>query len=386
MNILQLISSGGYYGAENVVVALSESLARKNCRSLIGVFRHKTQQNEELTRQAQRRGLAVLPIPCRGRWDWQTIRAIREILISQKIDVLHTHGYKPDIYGYLASRELGIARVATCHSWNHDTAAVRAYELLDSLFLRGFDAIVAVSGAMVISLRSSGICESRIRIINNGVEISSFSGDRSNPPQAAGATELVVGTVCRLVPLKGLEYFLRAARDVLGEFPSVKFVIAGSGPERKNLECIAQDLRIKANVSFLGHCADIPALYASLDVFVLASLDEAMPMAVLEALASKKPVIATSVGAVPQLVIPEKTGLLVPPKHVQALKSAILRLLRDPGLRSQLGESGAALVRRTHSHDAMADNYLELYEQVASQQSASELSRSPSRKGALEVS
>jgi glycosyltransferase involved in cell wall biosynthesis len=123
-----------------------------------------------------------------------------------------------------------------------------------------------------------------------------------------------------------------------------------------------------------------------MDLYVQASIDEGMPMAVLEALASKKPVIATSVGAVPQLVIPEKTGILVPPKDVQALKSAMLRLLRDAELRARLGEGGAALVRRNYSHDAMAEKYLTVYEQVANPQGAGRLSRSPSRKGAFEVS
>jgi glycosyltransferase involved in cell wall biosynthesis len=374
MNVLQLISSGGYYGAENVVVSLSESLERKNCRSVIGLFRHQYHHDEELARQAQQRGLTVLQILCHRRWDWQTVRAIREKLEYFNIDVLHTHGYKADIYGFLAARRRGLPIVSTCHLWTHDTAQVRMYELLDSLFLRRFDAVVAVSHTIEESLCLSGVSESKIRVIDNGIDLPSFSQARATLAEKINKGQsLIVGTVGRLVPQKGLEYFLRAARGVLADFPNVFFVVIGAGPNRETLEHMARELAIKQNTLFTGYCADMPGAYASMDVFVLASIDEGMPMVVLEALASKKPVVATCVGAVPQLIIPEKTGLLVGPRDVQALKVAILRLLRDSTLRSKLGNAGEALVKRSHSRNIMAENYLQLYEQVADRSGASAL-------------
>jgi glycosyltransferase involved in cell wall biosynthesis len=366
VNVLQLISSGGYYGAENVVVTLAESLKQKNCRSIIGVFHNERQRNEELIRQAERRGLTVLQISCRGRWDWQTIRIIREKLLSLDINILHTHGYKPDIYGFLASRKLGLPLIATCHNWTHDTAAVRIYEFLDSLFLRRFDAVVAVSETVANSLRHSGIRPAQVRVIDNGIDLLSFSHARATlAEQINSAPNLMVGTVGRLVPHKGLEYFLRAAREVLTDFPSVTFVVIGAGPEREKLERMTGDLGIDQNVVFTGPCTDMPGAYASMAVFVLASVDEGMPMVILEALASKRAVVATNVGAVPRLIVPGETGLLVPPKDVQALRIAILKLLYDSSLRARLGNAGEALVKRNHSRDRMAQNYLRLYEQIA---------------------
>lgn len=386
MNVLQLISSGGYYGAENVVVSLADSLQQQDCRSVIGVFHNDRQRNEELTRQAERRGLDVQKIVCRGRWDWQTIRAIRDKIESLNIDLLHTHGYKADIYGFLASRRLGLPLVSTCHLWTRQTAAVRFYDFLDSLFLRRFDAVVAVSDAIAKSLRLCGIRESKIRVIDNGIDLPSFSQERATLAQKFNkGRNLVVGTVGRLVAQKGLEYFLRAAREVLPEFPDVTFVVLGAGPDREKLEHMATELAIERNVLFAGHCTDMPGAYASMDVFVLASLDEGMPMAVLEALASKKPVVATRVGAVPRLIIHEKTGLLIAPRDVQALKLAILRLLNDASLRSRLGNAGEALVNRSHSHNVMAKNYLQLYEQVANRLDANTLSVKSSQKDMFEV-
>ncbi len=386
MNVLHLINSGGYYGAENVVVSLAESLERKNCRSIIGVFHNERQRNGELIRQAERRGLTVLQIDCRGRWDRKTIRVIREKIGSLNIDLLHTHGYKPDIYGFLASRGLGLPMISTCHNWTHDTAAVRLYEYLDSLFLRRFDAVVAVSDTIANSLRLSGIRESKIRVIDNGIDLSSFSQARATLAEKIDKGQrLVVGTVGRLVPQKGLEYFLRAAREVLLEFSEVTFVVFGAGPDREKLESMASELAIERNVLFAGHCTDMPGAYASMDIFVLASLNEGMPMVVLEALASRKPVVSTSVGAVPRLIIHEKTGLLIEPRDVQALKLAILRLLNDPSLRSQLGNAGEALVHRSHSHNAMAGNYLQLYAQVAERWGARAVSFKSSQKDMFEV-
>ncbi len=385
MNVLHLINSGGYYGAENVVVSLSESLEVLNCRSVIGVFHNDRQRNEELIRQAERRGLTVQKIPCRGRWDWQTVRCIRENLDSLGIDVIHTHGYKPDIYGYFAARKQGIPLIATCHSWTHETAPVRVYEFLDSLILRAFDAVVVVSEAMAATLRSAGIRESRIRVVDNGIDLSSFSRASTNPPESVKGRNFVVGTVARLIPLKGLDFFLLAAREVLADFPEVNFVIVGSGPEREKLENMARVLGIEKNVLFTGHCADMPAVYASIDIFVLASFVEAMPMVILEALASKKPVVATNVGAVPRLVIPEKTGLLVPPKDVQALSRAILRLLNDSSLRTQLGYGGEALVKRNHSRQVMAQNYLQLYQRVADPLRESAQRHQPAPKDLFDV-
>jgi glycosyltransferase involved in cell wall biosynthesis len=314
------------------------------------------------------------------------VRSIREKLKYLSIDLLHTHGYKADIYGLLAARRLGLPFISTCHLWTHDTAAVRFYEFLDSLFLRRFYAVVAVSDAIAKCLRLSGIRDSKIRVIDNGIDLPSFIQARATLAEKINnGRSLIVGTVGRLVRQKGLEYFLRAAREILQEFHDVIFVVIGAGPDREKLEHMAGELAIKQNVRFTGHCTDMPGAYASMDVFVLPSLDEGMPMAILEALASRKPVVATSVGAVPRLIIQEKTGLLVAPRDVQALKLAILRFLNDSSLRSRLGIAGEALVRGRHSHDLMAENYLQLYEQMAHRMGAGALRCNSSRKGIFEV-
>jgi glycosyltransferase involved in cell wall biosynthesis len=155
---------------------------------------------------------------------------------------------------------------------------------------------------------------------------------------------------------------LKAAQYVLAVRPDTTFVFVGGGPSRKEWEALAARLGIAGNVVFTGPRGDIPGVYASLDLLVLPSLDEALPMCLLEGMAAGTPVIATRVGAVPDLVIPNVTGTLLEPGQADGLAGAILELLRDPVQARRLGENGRAHVMRNYSVEATAKNYLDVYE------------------------
>ena len=363
MNVLHLISSGGFYGAENVVAALADGLQRVGYSVWIGILDNEHSPENDVAEQFERRGLKVIRIPCRSRVDRQTVRRIREAIRQNQIELLHTHGYKADIYGYFAVRRLNLSLVATCHNWTRQTAAVRAYELLDIFFLRKFDSIIAVSDAVAEALRRAGIAPAQIETIDNGVDLSSF--DAASPGLADEIEKghrLLVGTVGRLAPKKGMDYFLRAAAEALKEIPALLFALVGDGPEIGELKQLAKSLGIEESVSFTGQRADMPSVYASFDVFVLASLNEGMSMVALEALASARPAIVTEVGALPKLVRHEETGLLVQPADVEGLAQAILSLVRNPELRARLGRNGKAWVQQRFSAQVMAQNYSRVYE------------------------
>jgi glycosyltransferase involved in cell wall biosynthesis len=180
---------------------------------------------------------------------------------------------------------------------------------------------------------------------------------------ASGADRLV-GFVGRLVPGKGGAVLLSAARTVLAGCPDTRFVFVGEGPSRGEWEALAARLRIARKVVFTGARNDMPSVYASLDLLVLPSFDEAMPMCLLEGMAAGVPVIATRVGAVPDLVLPDVTGLLLEPGDASGLAAAILRLLLDPNQARSLGESGRARATWQFSAEATAKSYIELYEQA----------------------
>jgi glycosyltransferase involved in cell wall biosynthesis len=238
--------------------------------------------------------------------------------------------------------------------------------LLDVLVLRNFSKVVAVSNDVAKRLRAGGVHEQRVIVIPNGVEVCTNNGnDDRKASHGFSAGGVVVGAVGRLVPEKGFQYLLQCAPEVLARFPEAKFLLVGDGPLRTDLENLARKLGISSRVIFTGEREDMRALYDRMDIFVLPSLNEGMPMSVLEAMAAMKPVIGTAVGGVPTVVIPEQTGLLVKPADPAALVDAISRLIGDSKLRGSLAEKAQRLVIERYSSREMASKYCSLYHEIA---------------------
>jgi glycosyltransferase involved in cell wall biosynthesis len=171
----------------------------------------------------------------------------------------------------------------------------------------------------------------------------------------------LVGAVARLEEQKGLRYLIEAARSVLDQGQEVHFVVVGDGPLRPALQGMINELGLDRHISLLGRRDDMSNIYASLDLLVMPSLDEGLPMVLLEAMGAGVPVIATPVGAVPRLLHDGETGLLVEPRDVAGLRDAILTMLRQPEFAMTMAVAGRALVRNYFSADAMAGQYANLY-------------------------
>jgi glycosyltransferase involved in cell wall biosynthesis len=367
VKILFLISSEGHYGVESMMVTLAARLHRMGCSCIVGVFRDGRSPHLEVAERAQQEGLPVEVIPCRGRIDFQTVKRLRRLLLEQGVDVIHPQGYKSDIYAYLAAWPHRVALVATSHNWPSRKPSMRAYAALDRRVLRKFDRTVVVSDAVRDLLGDAGVVPGKICSIPNGVNIERFKGAAPTLRQELGVCGPLVGTVGRLVAEKGGESLLLAAQKLLKSQADTRFVFIGEGPCREEWQALAVQLGIANRVVFVGARADMPEVYASLDVIVLPSLVEALPMCLLEAMAAGKPVVATRVGMVPRVVLPERTGLLVEPGDAVGLAGSIERLLRDRELAACLGIAGQKKVSEQFSDDAMAKQYVELYSQVLSE-------------------
>ena len=365
MTILQLISSGGYYGAESMLLALARALPELGCSSIVGVFHDVRARQGELEARATQLGLQVESVPCAGRWDGKTVGRIRQLVEAHGVDVLHTHGYKADVYGYAAAWPNRAKLVATCHNWPSRRPSMRAYAAIDRLALRHFDRVATASGPVAETLRRWKVPAHKLKTIPNGVDMEPFRESAPSLRRELGCgTEQLVGYVGRLVPGKGGALLLSAAQAVLAVFPNVKFVFAGDGEARAEWEALAVRLGIASKVVFAGRQEDMPGVYASLDIVVLPSFQEAMPMCLLEALAAARPVVATTVGAIPKVIVPGVTGLLCEPGDANALSMAILRLLRDPALGRTLGQHGRAHVARNFAAEVVALSYISLYQEA----------------------
>ncbi|MGZ4898091.1 MAG: glycosyltransferase family 4 protein [Candidatus Angelobacter sp.] len=363
VKVLQLISSGGYYGAENMLLNLCASQEKAGCQNSLLLFYNVHAPNVEFYERARRRGLSVRMVHCQGRADWRAVRQIEEYVQEDGIDLLHTHGYKADLYGYVAARRSRKPVVATCHNWVGGTAALGIYNHLDRMALKRFNALAAVSDAVAQRLLDSGVPARKIKTIANGIDVEPFERAQPLPPPTFDRDK-VVGMVARLDLQKGFEYLLRAVRELCGVFRELKVVIVGEGPDRKAIEDKIRQYGLQSTVILAGKQSDMPGVYAVMDIFVLPSLNEGLPMTILEAMAASKPVIATKVGAIPTLIRNGETGLLVEARDTDGLRKAIARLLSDPDLCRRMGAEGHDWVSRNYTSEAMALKYRQMYEEV----------------------
>jgi len=259
-----------------------------------------------------------------------------------------------------------LARGGRGVGWREEAKA-RYYRALDNTTSRFNRAVVAVSEAVKKDLIEQGMEESRVVVIRNGIEIISedkAAGTRLRESLGIGLSDPVAGMVGRLSPQKDYPTFLRAARRVAEAFPRARFLVAGEGPLRGELAAYARELGLEGKAVFLGHRPDIGAVVSALDVFVLSSLWEGLPLAVLEAMALGKPVVATCVPGTAEAVVEGETGFLLPLGADRALAEKTISLLRDPALRRKLGEAGRARVEREFDRERMVDEHEALYRRL----------------------
>ncbi len=357
------------YGAEAVILNLSRTINRGPHRSLLGVFSNSTQPNLQMHETASAQGIESFLVACTGQVDRTVPSALRSLTQKTGADVVHAHGYKADVYAYLAFRQSATPLVSTCHTWYDNDALVRLYGALDRRILREYAGVIAVSDDVKQRLLNSGVHPDRIRLIRNGIDTQPFrklsKPPQDRPPESPDpARPLTVGLVGRLANEKGVDLFLRSAAEVLKLLPSTRFVVVGDGPDRAALEALIDQLHIRSGVTLLGRSEDMPSTYASLDLMVSSSRQEGLPIAILEGMASGLPLVATSVGAVPSVVQDRATGVLVPPEDVPALTAAIVSLLRDPAARSRLSAAARQRIETEFSAERMTSEYLQLYSDV----------------------
>ena len=362
MKILHIISSGGMYGAEAVILNMSRMLREGGHTSMLGVFDNASNPNLQLYDSAVKNGIAAHLIPCSGQIDRRVVGKIRELARETQADVVHAHGYKADLYVYLALKASFVPTISTCHNWLKDGFLVNVYGALDRWVLRSFSAVVAVSNEVRQTLLHAGVKTAKIRLIPNGIDLRPFDGAAPTlRTLLVDSSTLLVGIVGRLSKEKGVDLFLRAAARVLSQLPNVMFVVVGDGPERETLETLIDELNIRDKVSMLGRREDMAEIYASMDVMISSSHQEGLPMTILEGMASGRAWIATAVGDVPTIVVNDQTGVLIPAGNIEILATELVALLGDQGRRKRLGDAGKLLVEREFSAQTMTNRYLGVY-------------------------
>jgi glycosyltransferase involved in cell wall biosynthesis len=279
------------------------------------------------------------------------------------VDLLHTHGaFALNALGRVAGRLARVPVISHLHIENHFRSGFmgRAQRAADNATAQFCARIVAVSEDTRRALVAQGYPAERMVVIHNGVAVPANSGARHR------GSEPRVGEIARLCDVKGQRELIAALR----ELPGVRAVLVGEdleagGAFRALLEREARKAGVGDRVELTGYSPDVGAVLDELDVVVLPSWIEGMPLVLLEAMAHRRPVVATPVGGTPEVVLDGETGLLVPPRDPGALAGAIRRLVDDPALAERMGEAGYRRVRERFSVEAMTRGVLELYDEVA---------------------
>jgi len=291
------------------------------------------------------------------------------ILKDHKIDILHCHVHKPTVYGVLAARFAGTP-VVLSHVHGLGRSGSFRRKLANFLLSRKLTRIISVAnGVKEDVLRNNWLLPAeKVSVLENSVDYERFANvsiTKADARQMLGlpADAFVFGTVGRLAPTKGLPYLIEAFSRAKEEIPSARLVLFGNGPSRAELEQQVSTTSCRDSIHFLGHRDNIEQLYRAMDTFVLSSVAEGMPRAILEAMAAGVPCIATQVGGIPEIINGRDVGLLVPPKDPEALARAMIDLIQAPAEQlEQLTEKARDRIGRFYSHDVVGEKLKNLYE------------------------
>jgi glycosyltransferase involved in cell wall biosynthesis len=364
INVLHLRKSAGFFGAEKVILSLSRGLTSLGHGSWIGCIYDSRAPEDSLATKTKEMGLSAITFDCRFVFDLLTILQIYRFVKNQKIDIIHTHGFKADIYGWIVSKLAGKIIVATKHGWTHSNRRIRFWEGMDVLLLPSFDKIIVVSEQLKNDLGGKGISENKISVIQNGIEIDeSYNGHLDILKRNIGIpqNDLIVGIIGRLSIEKNHRFFINVAHHLSSVISSVKFLIVGNGPLREELEAYVKSLKL-SNVIFTGYRSDVKQVMSMMDVVASTSLREGVPIALLEAMSVKKPIVATQVGGVQKIILHSKTGYLVPLDRLDEFTRCVKKLLDNKNLRKTFGENAFRFLKKHYSSENMVNQYLSVYQ------------------------
>jgi glycosyltransferase involved in cell wall biosynthesis len=350
-------------GAERVAVTVAARLDRDRFEPLVCVSRRLAWSPLDEILESADVPLVTLNRTHRAAlWSWAPLVAM---LRRERIDVLHAHMFGSNLWGTVFGRLAGVpVVVAHQHGWSFERNLIR-YAVDRELIGRGADVFVAVSRedrARMIELE--GIASRKVRFIANRIAplprpLLDLRAELGVPEAAP-----VIGTLTVLRPEKGLDTFVEAAALLAPQFPGLQALIAGAGREEERLRSLIRKLELESTVVLLGFCRNVADVLAALDVAVFSSVREGSPLAVIEAMAAGKAIVATAVGGVPALVRNEEHALLVPPRDPPAFAEAVGRLLRDRDLRERLGRNAQERQRREFDITSTVRAFEDLYEQL----------------------
>jgi glycosyltransferase involved in cell wall biosynthesis len=369
--ICHVTKATGVAGSEKHLLTLLTGLDKAKYQVTLVLLVERDKPLDDYVQRFEERGIQVKRVLIRGDIDpllvWRLYRLLRE----GNHDLVHTHLIHADLYGTLAAKLAGAPIIV---STKHNDNAFRRhpfYALLDRLASKFADKIIVISDHLKrFFVEIERLDPRKMTRIYYGLDAGWVEGQSSKTARPISIQEELgippdtplAGIIARLNPQKGHTYLVTAFAKVVDSLPEARLLIVGDGNLREDLERQTKELRITRRVTFTGWRDDIPRIMAALNLLILPSLWEGFGLVLLEAMVMGKPIVASRVSAIPEIVVDGVTGLLVPPRDPEAMAKAIIALLQDKEQAEAMGLTGRERVERSFSVEMMVQQAEALYE------------------------
>lgn len=365
IKVLQLGSPTGLYGAERWILALVKNLNPTKVHSIVSAIKDAPELTVPLCFRAEALGIETKIFKAYGKYNISAVKKLKQYIIANKVDILHTHGYKQDLIGFLATWGTKCKIISTPHGWSRDAGfTLQCYEALDRLIFPFLNTVAPLSPDLYSKLRYIPFLKNKLKYIQNGVDTIEIEECKTINSQLIEWKQkgfFIIGYIGQLIHRKGLDILFRAAAML-----DIKYKIAliGKGEQQDYLKRLAADLDIDQNVTFFGFKSNRLEYLNGFDLFVLPSRLEGIPRCLMEALTAEIPVVSSNIPGSTELIKDGRTGYLFTSENPADLTQKILLIEKQYHEMSGIKQRGKAKIIQEYSALKMAKKYEVLFSTV----------------------
>jgi glycosyltransferase involved in cell wall biosynthesis len=370
VRVAHLIHTMAHGGVETALLNWTETFDRSRVEPHLFCFANPGATEAPFIDAATRRGLPVTTIPwSRLKPVWRASRVMADWVRRLDIDILHCHNAYADMVGALTARATGVRTLTTIYVWSDFGLKRRLLQWIDLRVIRRFDRVTAHCEAARVKTVARGFAAHQIPVLPCGFAdrvAHLHATERERLRSAAGVRpgETVLIKVARFWPEKRHDVLLHGFRALLALDPNVRLWLPGVGPEQSQVQALANELGLGDRVSFLGFRTDLPELLAQADIQVHTSDEEGVPLAILSGMAAAKPIVATRVGGLEEVIRHDHSGILIPPREPELFARTVLELIADPARQRRLGMTAGAFIADEYSLRAATSRVERLYAEL----------------------
>jgi len=386
MKVLHIIDSGGLYGTEMVLLNLAEEQKKQGLDVTIASIGEKRIHEKPVETEAIKRRINVEKFRMFPGPNFFGMSRVLKFAQNNKFDIMHSHGYKGNVsFGFIPKKLRKLPLISTLHGYTSTDGLSknRIYEWFDLKSLKYIDAVVLVNKGMLANPRLNKIKGITFHVINNGIPVKEPVEQTQVGQQAKSAEisldeeivkfcsyDFIIGTLGRLSQEKGHHYLIDSLKLLLDSGINARVVIIGEGPERSFLERRICELGLTESVIMPGYKSEARKYLSLFDVFILPSLTEGLPITLLEAMDARVPIVSSDVGGVGEILEHGDAGVLVKPADPHALAEGINRFINKPEFIKRLTDAAYNMLVTRYSSKTMANEYLSIYEDILSRNTA----------------